>query len=104
MGLSLNIRKEELNPFDMLKAMDLDIGDLDMKSVVEEAMNASDTFFPPHSTPPDMRLTLSIRASLDPPSSMAQSPEIQAMMDDPVLLKKALRESPLFENLPGLEK
>ncbi|TFJ87451.1 hypothetical protein NSK_000804 [Nannochloropsis salina CCMP1776] len=63
--------KEELNPFDMLKAMDLDIGDLDMKSVVEEAMN---------------------------------SPEIQAMMDDPVLLKKALRESPLFENLPGLEK
>jgi len=104
MRLSLNIRKEELNPFDMLKAMDLDIGDLDMKSVVEEAMNASDTFFPPHSPPPDIRFTLSIRACLDHPSSTAQSPEIQAMMDDPVLLKKALRESPLFENLPGLEK
>jgi len=27
-----------------------------------------------------------------------------AMMEDPALLKQALRESPLFENLPGLDK
>jgi hypothetical protein len=27
-----------------------------------------------------------------------------AMMDDPEVLKAALKESPIFENLPGFEK
>ncbi|KAM3569203.1 hypothetical protein VYU27_008688, partial [Nannochloropsis oceanica] len=63
--------KKEMDPFELLKAMDMDLGNVDMKAMVEEAMN---------------------------------SPEVLAMMEDPALLKKALRESPLFENLPGLDK
>eukprot|EP00624_Nannochloropsis_granulata_P005979 evm.model.NODE_42748_length_16208_cov_57.075951.3 len=60
-----------MDPFELLKSMDMDLSDVDMKAMVEEAMN---------------------------------SPEVLAMMEDPALLKKALRESPLFENLPGLDK
>lgn len=33
-----------------------------------------------------------------------QSPEIQEMMRDPEQLKAALKDSPIFESLPGFDK
>jgi hypothetical protein len=90
-----------MDPFEMLKAMDMDLGDIDMKAMVEEAMNVRTppSLLPP-SLPPSTHLTTLFSSFL----TTKQSPEVLAMMEDPALLKKALRESPLFENLPGLDK
>jgi len=45
-------RKKEMDPFEMLKAMDMDLGDIDMKAMVEEAMKVRTPPSLPPSLPP----------------------------------------------------
>ena len=43
-----------MDPFELLKSMDMDLGDVDMKAMVEEAMNVRPSQSLPPSFPPSL--------------------------------------------------